>query len=258
MVDVVFIAGCERSGTNYMQWLLKENFKNIIAISTEKHYEPRGIIEKLKWDNEEQENLNSVLKEIDAFADETAIIRRRGLPKLAFVGKEFQEPRVGKRSEGIYTHVRQAMTNGTMKFLVNIKNPYGWHISYTKHWPHQKFAQHMKHWTDLYEGWQIFEGKFSTNTMFIKHEDALKDFQSELLKIKDKFDLTNRVEPYIAPQKRLSTTTDEIGKTKFQDKEYFEKELYKPDLLLNKKKELDECREIISKQLCNRFNYEIL
>lgn len=260
LADIVFIAGRERSGTNYIQWLLRENFKNIIPITTEKHYEPRGIIKEIEW-GKSQENIivenPKFGKKIVEYAEETAIIRRRGLPPLAFPSKEFSPPTF-KLSPQIKYHVEQAMRSGNMKFLVNIKNPYGWHLSYSDHWKHLTFANHMNAWTDFYEAWAEFEEKYPKNTMFIKHEDALLDFNKVLNQIKNKFNLTIGKTVFIRPGKKLSTTTQEIGINFDKKRNYFANEIYKEVLKKNNKKALDACRDKISKKIAERFGYEIL
>lgn len=263
MVNVIFLAGCERSGTNYIQWLLKENFKDTIIITLWKHYAPRNFIPHLKWDGSKQDEklLNIHKKDIDKFIDDISFIGP-GLPPFAFVSTNntitITEPkRRSKRSISLQNIVRETIENGTMQFLINIKNPYGWHLSYTKHWSKYKFPQYMRKWNDTHTEWVKFENKFPESTMFVRHEDALKDFKKELDKIKNKFNMIQSREKYITVEDRLTTTTDTY-KEKYSRKEYFENELYIDEIIKTHKKGLEDCRKDLSEDLMNRFGYRIL
>lgn len=261
MVDVVHVVGCERSGTNYAQWILRENFKDIMVLSTYKHYEPRSIFPLLDWgvgsQKEKIEADEKIKKEVEDFVDMTSIIKSRSFPPLAF-SKNFAPPKLGVRSKDVEKHVLEAIENGTMKFVINIKNPYGWHVSFTKHWAKKRFGAHMDHWINVYSKWAEFEKNYPNSTIFIKHEDALKDHSSVLKEIMEKFNLTPLADTFKRPEMRLDTTTNEINKKLFKRKEYFEKEEYKDDLIKNKREALNECNKILPKDLMERFGYEIL
>ncbi|MHA2218156.1 MAG: hypothetical protein ACXACY_19645, partial [Candidatus Hodarchaeales archaeon] len=72
MVNVIYLAGLERSGTNYIQWLLKENFKNVIVITTFKHQDPyeSEVFSKIDWNNKSQD-MEELYNEVKLFADKT-------------------------------------------------------------------------------------------------------------------------------------------------------------------------------------------
>lgn len=263
MVTVIYLAGCERSGTNYMQFLLKENFKDLICLTKWKHYPPRGFVPHFKWnDTSQTKHLFEKHKgEVDKFIKNVSIIGR-GLPPFAFVSEhnntvQIISPKRKKESVHVYDMVKEAIEHGTMKFLVNIKNPYGWHLSYTKHWSKYKFPESLHKWTNLYSGWVEFEEKFPNSTLFVRHEDMLKDFKGGLDQIKDKFNLVQSRDEYITVEKTLTTTTGTYKKP-FSRKDYFQNELYIDEISEQYKKQLEHYRKDLSVELMNRFGYKIL
>lgn len=262
MVSVIHVAGCERSGTNYIQWLLRENFQEMIVLTTYKHYAPKSIFTMLDWGHGSQKEKivasPRIRAEVNRFVEETSLIRTVYLPPLAFVSKEFTEPKLREKSPDVEHYVREAIENGTMKFIVNIKNPYGWHLSYSSRWARYKFGECIGHWNDLYESWMEFEKNYPNSTMFIKHEDALKDYKGTLLNMFNKFNLVKADDIWVAPTSRLSSMAIEQANTKFTRKNYFEKELYKDSLKKTQRLALDKCREVLSQDLMQRFNYEVL
>ena len=263
MTDVIYLSGVERSGTNYIQWLLKENFKNIIVLSIYKHYPPKDIISKLDWGNIKKDELsNELFLEIDKFARDAAIIEHNppgtfALPPLAFVSKEITPPKLGKISSDVYLAVKNSILNNSLKFLINIKNPYGWHISYTKRWARCKFPDSMSHWQDVYSNWDIFNNKYPNISMFVKHEDMLKDYSNVLLKISNKFNLTPYNETFKNMGERLDSITRPMN-IKYQEKNYFKNELYIDNLLENNMSDLEKCRKDLDEKLLNKYGYKLL
>lgn len=262
MVDVVHIIGCERSGTTYAQWLMRENFKDILVLIPFKHYEPRGIFPLLDWGmGSQKEKINSskdIQKKVEDFIYLSSTLAGPRQPPMALTNNKFDPPKFNKKSKDIEKYVRAAVENGTLRFLINIKNPYGWHISYTKNWKKIKFGSEMKHWADLYSEWAKFEDKYPDSTMFIRHEDALKDHKAVLKLVMEKFSLTPSRDDFMRPEMRLGGGTAEIKGRSFKRREYFEKEQYKEDLVKNKRAILDECNKILPRDLMERFGYEIL
>jgi hypothetical protein len=258
MVNVIYLAGLERSGTNYIQWLLKENFKNVIVITTFKHQDPyeSEVFSKIDWNNKSQD-MEELYNEVKLFADKTASIKEFSLPPLAFVSKELVPPVFGKKSLIVEKYVEQAIMNKTLKFLINVKNPYGWHMSYTKRWPRCVFPKSMKRWQDAHKEWDSFGKKYPNITLFVRHEDMLRDFRSNLNKMKDFFGLMPYQKNYLNVNGYL-TSTSNVTKEPFNRRSYFMNEEYIKDLVRYKRKELDECRSTLSKQLVERFGYRVL
>lgn len=255
-MNVVYLAGLPRSGTNYVQWLLKENFKNIIVVVIWKHYAPRDIINKIEWCNSNQ-NLKPFNKEIEQFSEDVAYIKNNGLPPNAFVSNGIEPPGIRKRSPTIVEAVKKSIKDKTMKFLINIKNPYGWHLSFSKHWQKHKYPHHMKTWEDFYTSWFNFYKNNSDISMFVKHEDMLRNFENGLEIIKNTFDLTPKSQKYINVTGLLTTTTDCYKDKQFERKLYFMNEEYTKNLLKNES-DLKICRNVLSEKLVKRFGYKIL
>jgi hypothetical protein len=256
MSNVIYLAGLPRSGTNYIQWLLKENFKDIIVIVIWKHYPPRDLVNKIEWCNVTQD-LRPFKKEIIQFGEDVAYIKNNGLPPNAFVSEEIMPPGIRTRSPAIAEAVKEAIVYKTMKFLINVKNPYGWHLSFSKHWKKFKYPDHINSWEDFHSGWLDFYKNNSNISLFIKHENMLRDFNKELDIIKNAFGLTPKNEKYINVTELLTTTTDCYKNKKFERKCYFMNEEYVGELLKNEAK-LEVCRNKLSKELVEYFGYKIL
>jgi hypothetical protein len=257
MTDVIYLAGVERSGTNFLQWLFKENFKDLIIITTYKHYSPRDIISEIDWNSSDK-----CTKEQQArarkFAQQTAIIAKRGWPPLAFVSKGIKPPELKVKSQFVEDAIFDSIVNKTMKFLVNIKNPYGWHLSYTKHWKRIPFPEGMKHWQDVYHDWAEFYDKYPQITEIVRHEDVLKDYALTLKKLCSSFNLTKEFDKYKTVDNVLTTTSDTYKNKKFERAAYFINEEYVPQIQKSKVPELKRCKKILNKDLVERFGYKVL
>ena len=256
MANVIYLAGLPRSGTNYVQWLLKENFKNIIVVVIWKHYAPKDLINKINWSDKNQD-ISALSKEIKDFSDDVAIRKKGSLPPNAFVSSEIKPPGVKESSNEIAEEVKKAILNKTVRFLINVKNPYSWHLSYSKHWKKHKFPDHMSAWNSLNGGWFDFYNNNPDITIFTRYEDMLRNFKSELDKIKDAFKLVPRNQEYVNVTGLLTTTTDCYKDEEFKRRSYFLNEEYAEELFKNKDN-IETCRNILSKDLVEYFGYKIL
>ena len=257
MYNVIYLVGAFRSGTNLLQWLLKENFKNTIVLAYHKHQEPHDYFTKLLYGSNKEKKEKQIQDKLSNFLEETSIHKGGQNPPFAFVSKEIQPPRRNHRSKQIVDIVSKAIENKEIKFLINIKNPYGWHLSFCKHWRHYVFPNEMKYWTDLYTAWTNFEKEHPEDVLFIKHENILKDVQKELKIVQKEFKLESQKSVFVMPKKRLTTQTDE-SQDNFNRKEYFRDELYINDLLKNRKSDLEKCRNKLNHEIMKRFGYKIL
>ena len=257
MYNVIYLVGAYRSGTNLLQWLLRENFKNTVVLAYHKHEEPKEYLNKILYGTKEEKKEVAVQRKLAEFLEETSIFKGGQKPPFAFVSRGIVPPKRDQRSQQVLDIVKNAIDKKEIKFLINIKNPYGWHLSYCKHWKHMKFPKEMKYWNDLYTAWAQFEKEHSEDTYFIKHENVLKDFKKELTLLQNRFDLVPDRKQFLMPDRRLSTSTDETP-DRFKRMEYFKNELYVEDLTKNKQKELDECRGDLNPEIMKRFGYKIL
>ena len=115
----------------------------------------------------------------------------------------------------------------------------------------------MSHWQEVYNSWDIFNDEYPNISMFVRHEDVLKDYSNMLLKIGNKFKLTPYGETFKNMEERLDSITRSLN-VKYAEKNYFMDELYIDDLLKNNKDELSKCRKDLSESLLNKYGYKLL
>ncbi len=254
MVDVIYLSGAERSGTNYLEWLLRNNFKDLIIIVMWKHYPPRDFINEMKWNGlNQQSEYNNKKKRIDSFLNQTLSYNAAPYIILSGTGK-FNNKNLKHKASYVKENITKSIIDGTMKFIINIKNPYGWHLSYTKRWKKYKFPQCMDKWATMYTRWLNFMNKFPKSTIILKHEDLLKDYSSMLDTVQSKFNLETSNKKFITVSSELSSTCF-VKKNSFKKANYYMNEVYMKNVT---KANADECRKFLPVDLMSEFGYEIL
>jgi hypothetical protein len=246
MTDVIYLAGAERSGTNYLEWLLKSNFKDTIVIVLWKHYPPRKFVKEMKWNAENKDDKYDQ-KQIDLFFDDLFV---KNPAPYFILSDDIQKKKNNKKF--IRNQINNAIVNRTIKFVVNIKNPYGWHLSYSKKWPKYKFPNDMHKWNSTYSKWLNFCKNFPDSAIIVKHEDLLKDHSKILEKIKTKFNLTMLNKKFKTVNEVMSTRCT-TNKSSFTRKKHFMNEEYMKNI---KEKNVIKCRKVLSDELMSEFNYK--
>lgn len=174
------IYGLERSGTNFTEAVMLENFKDIQfwnehypdCLPTHKHfrlYDEKHFIPITQF-------LNNFT--YASFADFDAAVSK-------LTGKE------------------------NLNYVVVVKNPYAWYLSFMKlakkgnYIPHRaKIAngQFMIDWNLFHAKWLSFAEEAPTRIEIIRYEDLIKQTNNRLESIKDKFDLAPKGD-WMLPEK---------------------------------------------------------
>jgi len=254
---VIHLSGIERSGTNYIQWLIINNFKDVIVVVKDKHYPPKGIMSEIEWNNPDFKFTDHQKKRINQYSNEISVIKQRGLPPFCFASEGIKPPRLNIVSHAIEKHVKNAILNKNINFLVNVKNPYGWHLSYSNRWKKVPFGSATNHWNNLYSKWVGFNNNFLDITLIIKREDTLRNFEKILQKIEQKFDLKRKNKNFV----NINNILGPIGKASkknFDKRKFYMDELYIDDLLKNKPHEIKKMSQLLDKDLMDMFSYRIL
>ena len=118
-MKVIYLVGIERSGTNYLEWLLKENFKDLIVLLKWKHYAPRNFIEKVEWNGKFQgDKVKENKEDIEKYLNDISIIGR-SLPPFSIVSSKTTQnivhPNKGVFSDDVKKHTYDAILNGRPK-----------------------------------------------------------------------------------------------------------------------------------------------
>lgn len=165
----LLVYGLQRSGTNYIEALLPQNFKDISlenkgfcrSLPIHKHFR----LYDQKWLVPEPKYLNN------------------------FYYPHFSD---------FESHVRRLTGKDDLRYVVIMKEPYSWYISYCgearkSRWPtlvRKGISQHyMIEYTLFYKKWLEFHKESPEKIMLIRYEDLLKDFTGTLDRLRDQFGL---------------------------------------------------------------------
>jgi len=172
--------GMQRTGSNYTEQVIVQNFSNIQfhndsysrCLPTHTHfrlYDEKSIIPEAKY-------LHS------------------------FTYRDFRD---------FKKHVEQILQRDINIFIVSVKNPYSWYVSYKKHAKRNKYIYYKDHvnshyiadYNLYYKKWVDFSIQVPDEILIIRYEDLIKEFVSTLDKIRDTFNLEKRSEIYVNPEK---------------------------------------------------------
>lgn len=232
----LILYGLQRTGTNYLETLLPGNFTNIEMLNdgaarslpVHKHfrlYEKQDYIPEPKYFND--------------FSYDTLSDLEAHLTHLT--GKE------------------------NIKFVVTVRNPYNWYLSYcrlarknTRLFKRNKWKSFMRHsenphfmidYSLFYGKWLDFINKNPDKALLICHEDMLKDMENSLNYIADKFNLKKKYNSY--------ADFDKVNMSKiFTDKK---RSYYLKNEFLKEfgEKELEILTAHLDEELVNELGYEL-
>ena len=130
MHNVIKMFGAERSGTNYLQWVIKNNFDDVILISYYKHIVSPRYVRDIDW-NKKGVCEESLHKHFEHFWRK--IITYGGPPKVHIspnIANEIRSPsEENKTAVRLGRAIRSAWLNHEVKFIINVKNPYSQCVS---------------------------------------------------------------------------------------------------------------------------------
>ena len=172
----MLVYGLQRSGTNYLETLLPNNFKDVSmenmgfarSLPVHKHFRPYDE----KWFVPEPKYLNNFF--YPHFSDFDAHVRR-------LTGKE------------------------PLHYVVTVKEPFSWYVSYCKEagksrWPslvRKGLSQHyMIEYSLFCRKWLDFRGEAPAQVIILRYEDLLKDLAGSLDRVREQFGLEKAHETY--------------------------------------------------------------
>jgi hypothetical protein len=194
------IFGLQRSATNYIQQLIRQNFKGIHflnddyarSLPTHKHF--RLYDEKAAISNEKYLNL--------------------------FHYKDFA---------AFKTHVTSLCEDEPGTFLVCVKNPFSWYLSYGKHARKNGLSYFRKstnshyiiEYNLFYGKWMEFSIQAPSEVLFLKYEDFIQDLPTAINKLALHFQLERSGELTNNPKKVPMNKRFTASKKAFYGKEKF-------------------------------------
>ncbi|MCK5066051.1 MAG: hypothetical protein KAR16_01370 [Bacteroidales bacterium] len=221
--------GMQRTGSNFTQQVLLQNFQNIRfcynhhfrCLPTHKHfrlYDEKSLIPDVRY-------LNS------------------------FTYKGFRD---------FKKHVEQIAGREIGVFIVTIKDPYCWYVSYKKHAKKNKYiylkkslnSHYIFDYNLFYRKWFDFSLEAPGEVIMVKYEDLIGDLNLSLNRIGDKFNLERSSEVIIQPEKVLmSKKFTAVRAAFYKEKNYL-------DLISDQEKSV--IQHLLDKELLSAFNYQII
>jgi hypothetical protein len=225
----LLLYGMQRTGSNFTQQVLLQNFQNIRfynsdcsrCLPTHKHfrlYDEKSIIPDVRY-------LNS------------------------FTYQGFQD---------FKNHVEQIAGREIGVFIITIKDPYSWYVSYKKHAKKNKYiyvkrslnSHYIVDYNLFYRKWFEFSLEAPSEVFMVKYEDLIGDLNLSLNRIGDKFNLERSSEVSIQPEKvPMSKKFTSVRVTFYKDKNYL-------DLISDQEKSV--IQHLLDKELLSAFNYQII
>jgi len=213
--------GMQRSGSNYTEQLLLRNFQNI------------------RFHNDTHSRCLPTHKHFRLYDEKSAI-----------PGARFYNTFTYASFEDFKQHAGQVADREINIYIVVIKDPYSWYLSYKKHARKNKFiylkrvlnSHYLMDYNLFYRKWLDFSIEAPEKVLLLKYEDLIEDLNGTLQRIGEKFDLQRSTASVANPSKvemnrEFTTSRSAFYKEKRyldqisdQDKEVIQ-HLIDPDLL---------------------------
>ena len=247
MSTYIKLYGIPRSCTNLVKLLFHNNLSNVTILSNVLGWKHGNHPEAVDWSGKNWDPINNP----------------KGVSPSDFV------------STDELNSIKEAYKANQMKYVVCLKDPYSWLVSYSKYEAREslisrsilsfkginrkKLVEYISLWNDRHRNWSELL-KDNTNATMIRYEDILKDADSTLQDLSDFFNL-EKIDHVVMPEFTLSRNPEEVGKApKHEDKTF-----NKTDYYLNKKyleyfnnDDLKIIEDNIDQDLVSYFGYEII
>jgi len=223
-MNVFYICGCPRSGTSHLQWLLKTNFKDIIIITSLKHFKHYNFFNFIDWGGKGGV-LNYNLNEVDDFISRLGPNDNIIGPAALIISDIFTKK---TKDSDLKKNVIDSVINGSTKFLLSIKDIYSFYISESRSKEINPFPikpHIIEYWNSLNKDWISFINKNSSCGTIIKHNKMLlnPDIIDNLNFIEKKFCLKRISNEYILTKKDVGCYTT-LSNKNFNRDYYINKE----------------------------------
>jgi len=220
--------GMQRTGSNYTQEVLFQNFQNIRfynhvsrCLPTHKHfrlYDEKATIPDVRFYN-------------------------------SFTYKRFKD---------FKEHAELIAGREISLFIVTIKDPYSWYVSYKKHAKKNGYVYIKKSlnphyiidYNLFYRKWLDFSNEAPAEVLIVKYEDLISNLDDSLKRIGDKFDLERTSEVSISPEKVSMSKKFTPRRAK-----YYKHNKY---LELISEQELGVIQHLLDPELISSMNYQLI
>jgi len=263
MVSVIKLLGVERSATTYCQWLIVNNFDNVIvtvAALGGKHYMLPDYFHTIDWvDGTAPPQKELVDKVISGLKQEIGKnwSARHGIPWDCTPKRAKSCAHTSTHAE---KHVKKALEMSSIKFVLCTKNPYSWFLSSLrrfkpknkKHSRERLIRERVGGWVRRNKKWLEFYEKNEQVSFIFKYEDVLANHTKILTQLEQKLKLTKIDENYKDVAKYF-LSSGKLTAKRF-DRTYYTKQKFMGEL---SQKDIKIFEDVLPKDLMDKLGYEI-
>ncbi len=221
--------GMQRSGSNYTEQVLLQNFQNI------------------RFFNNDFARCLPVHKHFRLY-DEKAVI-----PDIRFYNSF-----IYNNFKDFKKHVELILGRSVKLFIVTMKDPYSWYVSYKKHAKKNKFtyikkslnSHYIIDYNFFYRKWLDFSLEAPGEVLMVKYEDLIGDLEASLLRMGEKLKLDRSSEQIVNPAKVYMNKRFTASRAN-----YYKDKLY---LDLISERELSVIQHLLDPELISSMNYQII
>ena len=221
--------GMQRTGSNYTEQVLLQNFQNI------------------RFYNNDFARCLPVHKHFRLY-DEKAVI-----PDVRFYNSF-----IYKNFKDFKEHVEKILGRSVKLFVVTMKDPYSWYVSYKKHAKKNKFtyiknslnSHYIIDYNLFYRKWLDFSVEAPGEVLIVKYEDLIGDLEASLQRMGEKLKLDRSSEQIVNPAKVIMNKRFTASRAN-----YYKDKLY---LDLISERELSVIQHLLDPELISSMNYQII
>ncbi len=220
--------GMQRTGSNYTEQVLLQNFQN------------------MRFYNNDFARCLPVHKHFRLYDEKAIIPDVRFYNSFSYKGfKDFKE------------HVQQILGREIKYFIVTIKDPYSWYVSYKKHAKKNKFtyiknslnSHYIIDYNLFYRKWFDFSMEAPEEVLMVKYEDLIEDLEASLQRMGDKLKLDRSSEQSVNPAKVFMNKRFSASRANYyKDNKYLD---------LISERELSVIQHLLDPELLSSMNYQI-
>jgi len=220
--------GMQRTGSNYVEQVLLQNFQNI------------------RFYNNHFARCLPVHKHFRLYDEKAIIPDVRYYNSFSYKGfKDFKQ------------HVKQILGREIKYFIVTIKDPYSWYVSYKKHAKKNKFtfnknslnSHYIIDYNLFYRKWLDFSMEAPHEVLMIKYEDLIEDLDASLHRMSEKLKLERTSGSIVNPEKVfMSKKFTKSRAHYYEDSKYLD---------LISERELSIIQHLLDRELLTSMNYQI-
>ncbi|MCF8304682.1 MAG: sulfotransferase [Bacteroidales bacterium] len=235
-MEYIMLYGLQRTGTNYLETLLPNNFKNIELLND-------GSARSLP-----------VHKHFRLYDEQFCVPEPKYYNNFKY--ESFSE---------LQNHVTQLTGVKEVNYIVAVRNPYNWYLSYRRLARKNVSLFNKNKWFNyvrrdenphfmidfnlFYKKWLAFQEQDPGRIMLVRHEDMLNDVEQVLNTISDKFHLEKKSDRYLDSDKVNMSKKFTAKKRSYYLENKFLKEFGK--------KELEILTAHLEKEVITKLGYEL-